>query len=103
MSKAYLKQSAALFFILSIVFIPLTFFGFDFQSRLTALLFTRPVAFLQDHFFINALKRIDFSSDTIALNLLLFLLLIIAFIAIGVMWIFKLKSAKIITVFQFIA
>jgi hypothetical protein len=84
MYKAYFNKAVSLFFILGFIFIPLTFFGLDYQSRLTKFLFSGPVSFIQHHLFPGSISNIDFSSDTIGLNILLVLLLLIALLLVGI-------------------
>jgi hypothetical protein len=103
MFKIYLKKALALFAVLGFLFIPLTFFGFDYQYRLTRFLFLAPVAFIQDHFFPNAIKNIEFSSDSISLNILLGLLFILSFLSLLVMKFFRIRSAGIIPLFKFLS
>ncbi|HEX6428170.1 MAG TPA: hypothetical protein VF008_10810 [Niastella sp.] len=103
MFKLYLKKSLSLFSIVGFLFIPLTFFGFDYQYRLTKFIFLTPVSFIQDHFFPHALKNIDFSSDTISLNILLALLLIISFLVVLILELFKIRSAGITPLFKFLS
>jgi hypothetical protein len=100
MSKAYLNKVISLFFVLGFLFIPITIFGLTYQYRLTEFFFLKPVTFVQDHFFANALKNIDFSSDTIGLNILLGLLFILAFILIGLSEFFKTNSSKTTALFK---
>ncbi len=76
--RAYFSAVFVLFFTLGFVFIPLTFYSFGDQYRLTKFLFLKPVTFLQTEFFSQAIQNIDFSSDTIGLNILLCLLLLLA-------------------------
>lgn len=68
----------AVFFFLAFVFVPLQFDGFAWQNDVTLAIFSKPVAFLQELFFTDALAPVEFSSDTIALNLLLVLLFVLA-------------------------
>jgi hypothetical protein len=103
MFKPWLNKSFALFCILGFLFIPLTFDGLDFQYQLTRFLFLQPVSWIQNHFFSEAIKNIDFSSDTIGLNILLCLLLAIACIVIALLDLFKIKSYKVIPLFRFLA
>jgi len=100
MLKTYLNKAFALFFILGFVFIPLTFYGLGGQYWLTRSIFEKPVAFLQHAFFADAITRIDFSSDTIGLNILLGLLLVIALVSVGLLSIFKRHSTAIIPFFR---
>jgi hypothetical protein len=99
MFKIYVKKAFSLFSILGFLFIPLTFFGSDYQYRLTRFLFLTPVAFIQDQFFPNAIKNIDFSSDTISLNILLGLLLLIAFLLVLILGLFRISLAGITSLF----
>src|SRR5690348_9299344 len=103
MFKYYLNKSFSLFFILGFLFIPLTFDGLDYQYLLTRFLFLKPVAWIQNHLFSDAIKNIDFSSDTIGLNILLCLLLAIACTVIALLDFFKIKSHKVILLFRFCA
>ena len=89
--KEGLEKCVALFFVLGYVFIPLTLNGKDWQFQTTNFLFSKPIAIIQTNFFPKALKQIDFSSDTIALNLLLLLLFLIA---IGIVLIIKFSRFK---------
>jgi len=100
MFKGYLTKVFSLFFILGFVFIPLTFYGLYFQYGLTRFVFLKPVAFIQNHFFTGAIQNIDFSSDTIGLNILLCLLLMMAFLLILLLYFFKIRSDKIDQVFK---
>ncbi len=100
MLKTYLNKALSLFFILGFLFIPLTFYGLDFQYLLTRFFFLKPVAFIQDHFFAYAIQRIDFSSDTVGLNILLWLLLAISFFVVLLLNVFKVNSSKIIPFFK---
>src|ERR1700749_1070501 len=103
MLKTYFNKVFSLFFILGFLFIPLTFYGLDFQYRLTSFLFLKPVVFIENQCFANAIKTVDFSSDTIGLNILLTLLLIAAAICILLLNTFKVKSSKIAPVFKLIS
>jgi hypothetical protein len=99
----YLKKTFSIFSILGFLFIPLTFLGFDYQYRITKFIFLPPVAFIQNHFFPHALKNIDFSSDTISLNILLGLLLIVSFLLVLILAIFRFRSDRIIPLFNLIS
>lgn len=99
MLKSYLHKAFSIFFILGFIFIPLTFYGLSFQYWLTRVIFLPPVAFIQNHFFVHAIKTIDFSSDTIAFNILLGLLSIVAFALTGLLRFFKKDISKINTWF----
>lgn len=94
--KAYLEKISAVFFLFGFLFIPLSLNGNDWQFQLTNFVFSRPIAFLQQHLFSNALPIIDFSSDTIALNLLLLLLFFLAIIIVLILSFSKLNSDRII-------
>lgn len=94
--KTYLDKVISLFFIEGFVFIPLTFYGPGYQYLLTKFFFLKPVAFIQNHFFRDAIKNIDFSSDTIALNILLCLLLVIAAIIVLLLHLLKIRSPEIV-------
>lgn len=78
MIKAYFKNTFATFFILAFLFVPFTSGGINYQYQVTEYLFSKPVIFIQDHFFKQSIKNIDFSSDTISLNILFLLLLLIS-------------------------
>jgi hypothetical protein len=101
--KNYLKKSLSLFFILAFLFIPLTYYGLNYQYVITNFLFLKTVAFVQNHFFAGAIKHIDFSSDTVGLNILICLLLIIALVLTLVLSLFKIKFFKIIYLFNLVA
>lgn len=94
MLKSYLHKAFSIFFILGFIFIPLTFYGLAFQYWLTRFVFLKPVSFIQNHFFVQAIKTIDFSSDTIAFNILLSLLLATAFTLTGLLSFFKTDISK---------
>ncbi len=100
MFKVYVKKTLSLFCILGFLFIPLTFFGFDYQYRLTKFIFFTPVNFIQNHFFPHAIKNIEFSSDTISLDILLGLLLILSFLLVLIMGFFKVRSGRITPFFR---
>lgn len=100
---SYLKKSLSVFSILGFLFIPLTFFGFGYQERITKFIFLTPVAFIQDHCFPHAIKNIEFSSDTISLNILLGLLLIISFLIVLVLQFLNARSERIIPVFKLLS
>jgi hypothetical protein len=90
--RFFLERITAVFFVLCITFIPLNFDGKGLQLEITQFLFHDFIRFLQDSFFENTIKNIDFSSDTIAFNLLL---LVLFFVAIIVAFIIP-KNKKII-------
>ena len=96
--KFFLEKCAALFLVLSFVFIPLTLNGKDWQFQLTNFLFLKLVALLQNSFYPKALKNIDFSSDTIALNLLLSILVFIAFTIVLFLKTLKVKTNKLLPI-----
>lgn len=91
MYKAYFNNALLLFFILGFIFIPLTFFGLDYQYQLSRFLFLGPVLFIQHYFFPDAISNIDFSSDTIGLNILLILLFIISLLVVLLLTVFKIR------------
>lgn len=95
---SYFKKSLAVFSILGILFIPLTFFGFSFQYRVTKFIFQTPVGFIEHHLFPQAIKNIEFSSDTISLNILLGLLLVIAFLLALVI-----RSTRVVSLFKILS
>jgi hypothetical protein len=103
MYKTYLNKTLSLFFILGFIFIPLTFFGLDYQYQLTRFLFSGPVSFIQNHFFPDAINNIDFSSDTIGLNILLVLLFIIALFIVLLLDLFSIRFALIIPLFKLLS
>ena len=76
--KVFLNKIAAVFFVLCMIFIPLHFVNNDFQDEIVQFLFQDLIRFLENIFFENAMKNIDFSSDTISLNLLVLVLMVIA-------------------------
>jgi len=92
------KKSIALFFVLGFFFIPLTFNGKDWQYQFTNFIFSKPITFFQQLFFKNALQNIDFSSDTIALNLLLFSLFLISILIILMLGLLKINTYKIVSI-----
>lgn len=100
---SYLKNSFSVFCVLGFLFIPLTFFGSGIQHLLTTFIFLKPVAFIQDQFFPHAIKNIEFSSDTISLNILLGLLLISAFLLVLVLKFFRISSERIIPLFKILS
>jgi hypothetical protein len=67
---------------------------------LTRWLFLKPVAYLQYYWFAGAINNIDFSSDTVALNLLLCLLLVLALLVVLVLDVFKIRSGGIVRLFK---
>lgn len=99
----YLKKSFAVFSILGFLFIPLTFLGFEHQYKITKFIFLAPVAFIQDRLFPHAIKNIEFSSDTISLNILLGLLLILSLLLVLGLQFFKVRSARIIPLFKLLS
>jgi hypothetical protein len=103
MFKIYFKKAFSLFCILGFLFIPLTFFGADYQYRLTRFLFLHPVTFIQDHCFPHAIKNIEFSSDTISLNILLGLLLLLSFLLVFILGSFRISLAGIPSLFKCIS
>jgi hypothetical protein len=99
----YIKRSFSLFAIAGFLFIPLTFFAFDYQYRVTKFIFLNPVSFIQHQLFPQAIKNIDFSSDTIGLNILLGLLLIISFLLVLVLQFLKVRTTRIIPLFKLLS
>jgi len=93
--KNSLEKVVGFYFLLSFLFLPLTFDGKDWQFRLTEFFFGKPIKAIQHCFFPEALSSIDFSSDTVSLNLLLLSLLFIAVSIVLFLNIAKIKSAKI--------
>lgn len=100
--KKSIGKVIAVFLLLSFLFVPLTFNGRDWQFRLTQFLFEEPIAALQKAFFPGALPNIDFSSDTIALNLLLLLLFVLAIVVMGCLIFFRIKTNKLLGVTRII-
>ncbi len=100
--KVLFEKIFAIFFVLCIVFIPLNFDGKGFQFEITQFLFHGFIEVLQNFFFTIAIKNIDFSSDTIALNLLIFVLFIISFLVIIFLQIFKVKSQYFVEIARII-
>ncbi len=101
--KAFFEKSTAVFFMLAFLFIPLTFSGLDWQFQLTRFLFSRPTSYFQDLFFPNALTIIDFSSDTIRLHILLFILLLISMILVFLFKKVKIKKDKTVLISKVIS
>src|ERR1044072_2014175 len=99
----YFKRSFAVFSLLGFLFIPLTFLEFDFQYQITKFIFYSPVAFIQNQFFPNAIKNIEFSSDTIGLNILLGLLLIISLLLVVGLRFFRVRTERIIPLFKLLS
>ncbi|WP_395053122.1 hypothetical protein, partial [Flavobacterium sp.] len=94
--KELLEKCLALFFVLGYLFIPLTLNGKDWQFQLTNFLFSKPIGFIQTNFFPKALKQIDFSSDTVALNLLLFVLFLFAIVFVLILKFTRFKTDKLV-------
>ncbi len=101
--KRFLEKSLALFFVFGFLFIPLTLNGKDWQFQLTKVLFSKPIAFFQMLFFPKALHAIDFSSDTIALNLLLLLLFLLAIMVVLLLHFLKIKTDKMVLISRVIS
>ena len=101
--KRFLEKSLALFFVFGFLFIPLTLNGKDGQFQLTKVLFSKPIAFIQMLFFPQALHAIDFSSDTIALNLLLLLLFLLAIVVVLLLHFLKIKMDKMVLISRVIS
>lgn len=96
--KNSLEKAIAFYFLLSFLFLPLTFNGKDWQFRLTQFFFGKLIKTIQHCFFSEALSLIDFSSDTISLNLLLLILLLIAISMVLFLNIAKIKNDKIVLI-----
>lgn len=101
--KRFLEKSLALFFVFGFLFIPLTLNGKDWQFQLTKVLFSKPIAFIQMLFFPQALRYIDFSSDTIALNLLLLLLFLLAIVSVFLLHFLKIKTDNMVLISRVIS
>ena len=94
--KFFLEQLLAIFLVLCIFFTPLNFDGKCFQFEITQFIFLDLIQFIQNNFFENPIKSIDFSSDTIGLNLLILILFFIS-ITIGlILKIIKFRNQNII-------
>ena len=94
--KFFLEQLLAIFLGLCIFFTPLNFDGKCFQFEFTQFIFLDLIQFIQNNFFENPIKSIDFSSDTIGLNLLILILFFIS-ITIGlILKIIKFRNQNII-------
>ena len=94
--KFFLEQLLAIFLGLCIFFTPLNFDGKCFQFEITQFIFLDLIQFIQNNFFENPIKSIDFSSDTIGLNLLILILFFIS-ITIGlILKIIKFRNQNII-------
>jgi hypothetical protein len=90
------EKISAIFFVLCIIFIPLNVDGKGIQYQITTFLFRDLIQIIQHSFFKNALKNIDFSSDTIGLNVLILVLFLIAVFIVFGLQIFKIKAQKLI-------
>lgn len=101
--KRFLEKSLALFFVFGFLFIPLTLNGKDWQFQLTKVLFSKPIAFIQMLFFPQALRYIDFSSDTIALNLILLLLFLLAIVSVFLLHFLKIKTDNMVLISRVIS
>lgn len=97
--KAYFEKTAALFFVLGMLFIPLHFYGSDFQFRLARFVFLKPVAFIQGFIANDAYSNIGFSSDAFSFAVLLGLLLLAA----AVIAFFRWNALKISVLSRIIA
>lgn len=98
MIKTYFEQVFAIFFTLCIAFIPLNFNGKGFQFQITHFLFQDLIQTYQSNFFEYAFKSIDFSSDTIAFNLLILLLFFISIMIVIILEIFKFRNLDLIVI-----
>ena len=96
--KVILNKTVAVFFVLCMIFIPLNFVNNDFQLKTTKFLFQDLILFLENIFFENAIKNIDFSSDTISLNLLVLVLMVIAVSFVFLLQIILRKRIEIILI-----
>lgn len=94
--KLFFSKILSVFFVLGILFIPLNFDGKGIQIQISEYFFRDLVLHIQELYFGNAIKNIDFSSDTIALNILLVVLLAISILLIFCLFFLKIKSDKII-------
>jgi hypothetical protein len=94
--KAFLEKIIAVFFLFFIAFVPLNFEGKNFQFEISNFMFHNAIRFLERHFFKNAIANIDFSSDSVSLNLLFATLFFIAIICVFILSFFKINIAKII-------
>lgn len=101
--KSFLEKSLALFYVFVFIFFPLTINGKDWQFQLTKVIFSKPIAFFESLFFPNALQTIDFSSDTIALNLLLLVLFLLAILALLLLRFFKIKTDNLVFISRVIS
>ncbi len=94
--KELLEKCLALFFVLGYLFIPLTLNGKDWQFQLINFLFSKPIGFIQTNFYPKAFNQIDFSSDTVALNLLLFVLFLFAIVFVLILKFTRFKTDKLV-------
>ncbi len=101
--KSFVGKVLALFFVFGFLFLPLTLNGKDWQFELTKIIFSKSIAIIQTHFFQKALQVIDFSSDTIGLNLLLALLFLLAIVIVLLLNFLKIKTNKIIFISRVIS
>ncbi len=91
-----LKKTIGLFFLFSFIFLPLNFNGKSCQFSLTEFFFGTIIKHLENVFFTEAIAVVDFSSDTISLNLLLLILFFLASALALILNITKTGSDKII-------
>lgn len=96
--KGFLEKTVSIFLLLSIAFIPLNFEGKSIQFEITNFLFHNSIQFTENILFENAITNIDFSSDSISLNLLIVLLFFISLFCVLIVSFFKINSAKIIPI-----
>lgn len=76
--KFLTEKTFALFFILGIIFIPLSTLSTDWQYRISHFIFRKPIEFIQNSFLKIPSERIEISSDSIALGILLILIFLIS-------------------------
>lgn len=72
------EKVLALFFLLGIVFIPLNTIQTDWQYQFSHFIFKAPVSFIQSFWLENPSEKVEFSSDSLALNILLFILFFVS-------------------------
>lgn len=94
MIKSYLRSTFSLFFVLAFIFVPFLSDRINYQYKITTFVFSKLVIFIQDHFFKQSIKNIDFSSDTISLNILFILLLLISAIIAMILSLSKIRSIR---------
>ena len=102
LSYSLLKRIVYCFALLCIVFIPFPFYVFPFQAKYTAALFGGLISFTAEHLFHVPLFTTIVFSDSASLYILLFLLLIIAFLVAILLSYRKIDFVRVYPVLQWI-